>query len=212
MTSAVQLPALLMGGSKPKADASKTDDQFQPRSLGMMHLKRTTFDEGANVRARVRFIMEGKYPVAWLDDLHKLHYHMRGPGNMQGAWQLPGGATYIGGRSLHEHVGGVKIWRVENNTYRIKFYAPRSLLPFGGEPELFAFYAEVPVADATKWNPKTWRLFGSPRHVLTFRDHVKNLFPLILATLLHQPLEAQTPRDEEVRAKWAAEPVAASVY
>jgi hypothetical protein len=206
MTSAVQLPALFVGGSKPKP---KADSKFQPINPTFNHTKRTTFDEGANVRARVRFRMEGKYPVAWLDDLHSLHpHHFRGRGDQQGAWQLPGGAPYAMHTSMHEHVGGVKIWRVEDDTFRIKFYGPRSRLPFAGEPEVFAVYAEVPVAKATKWNSKTWKLLGSQRHLIAFYDHVKKLFPMILATLLHEPLEAQTALDEEVRERWAAMPVA----
>ena len=205
MTSAVQLPALFVGGSKPKADS-----KFQPINPTFNHTKRTTFDEGANVRARVRFRMEGKYPVAWLDDLHSLHrHHFRGRGDQQGAWQLPGGAPYAMHTSMHEYIGGVKIWRVEDDTFRIKFYGPRSRLPFAGEPEVFAVYAEVPVANATKWNSKTWKLLGSQRHLAVFYEHVKKLFPMILATLLHQPLEAQTALDEEVRERWAATPAVA---
>jgi hypothetical protein len=204
MTSAVQLPALLMGDGKPKGDS-----KFQPINLGFNHTKRTTFDEGANVRARVRFRMEGEYPVAWLDDLHSLHrHHFRGKGDQQGLWQLPGRAPYAKGTSMHEYVGGVKIWRIENDTFRIKFYGPRSRLPFGGEPEAFAVYAEVPVANATRWNPQTWKLLGSRQHLVTFQNHVKKLLPLILATLLHQPLEAQTAQDEAVRKRWEAMPVA----
>ena len=102
------------------------------RNLTFDHTKRTTFDRGADVRARVRFRMEGKYPVAWLDDLHSLHpHHFRGKGDQQGLWQLPGGAPYATSTSMHEYVGGVKIWRVEDDTFRIKFYGPRSRLPFG---------------------------------------------------------------------------------
>ena len=77
MTSATQkLPPLLMGHG-PKAD-----EQFQPRSLGMTHLKRTTFDRGANLRARVRFVIEEclltRHATAWLDDLHNLSADFRG--------------------------------------------------------------------------------------------------------------------------------------
>ena len=54
----------------------KPDNAFQPLSLGFSHEKRTTFDGGALVRARVRFRTEAGYPVAWLDDLHKLHHHL----------------------------------------------------------------------------------------------------------------------------------------
>ena len=202
------LPSLFLGGSDKK-------DKFQPRNLTFDHTKRTTFDEGANVRARVRFRMEGKYPVAWLDDLHKLHYHLRGVGDQQGAWQLPGGAPYTSDTSMHEYVGGVKIWRVENDTFRIKFYGPRSLLPgfLGEEPQVFAVYAEVPFASATKWDPKTWKLLGSRRHFVTFQDHVKKLFPMIMMKLLRMPqeLQAQTAEDARVRAWWAKGP-AVAVY
>jgi hypothetical protein len=194
------LPSLFLGGGEKKKDT------FQPINLTFDHTKRTTFDEGANVRARVRFRMEGKYPVAWLDDLHKLHWHLRGVGDQQGLWQLPGGAPYVTSTSMHEYVGGVKIWRVEDDTFRIKFYGPRSRLPFGGDPEVFAVYAEVPFASATKWDPKTWKLLGSRRHFVTFQDHVKKLMPMILSVLLNSPLVAQTAEDERVRAWWAKKP------
>jgi hypothetical protein len=187
-------------------------DTFQPRNLIFDHSKRATFDEGANVRARVRFRYEGKYPVAWLDDLHSLHYHMRGNGDQQGLWQLPGGAPYATSRSMHEYVGGVKIWRVENDTFRIKFYGPRSRLPgfLGGEPEVFAVYAEVPVANATKWDPVAWKLLGPARYHITFKDHVKKLFPMILESLLNQStgLPGMTDEDYRVRAWWAKQAVA----
>jgi len=194
------LPSLFLGGGEKKKDT------FQPINLTFDHTKRTTFDEGANVRARVRFRMEGKYPVAWLDDLHKLHWHLRGVGDQQGLWQLPGGAPYTSDTSMHEYVGGVKIWRVEDDTFRIKFYGPRSRLPFGGDPEVFAVYAEVPFASATKWDPKTWKLLGSRRHFVTFQDHVKKLMPMVLSVLLNGPLVAQTEEDERVRAWWAKQP------
>ena len=195
------LPPLLLGGG------ATTESKFQPLNLTFDHTKRTTFDEGANVRARVRFRYEGTYPVAWLDDLHSLHpHHFRGKGDQQGLWQLPGGAPYVTGTSMHEYVGGVKIWRVEGDTFRIKFYGPRSRLPFGGEPEVYAVYAEVPFASATKWDPKTWKLIGPKRHLITFQGHLKKLFPMIMATLLNSPLEAQTAEDERVRAWWAKQP------
>jgi|SaaInlV_125m_DNA_1040241.scaffolds.fasta_scaffold03716_3 hypothetical protein len=197
----------LFGGSKGPSNV------FQPIRLLFHHEKRTTFDGGANVRAQVRFRMEGKYAVAWLDDLHKLHHHLRGPGDMQGAWQLPGGAPYTTRASMHEFVGGVKIWRVENDAFRIQFYGPRSRLPgfMGGEPEAFAVYAEVPMAKATKWDPNAWKLLGSERHFVTFRSHLKNLFPRIMSVLLFAPeqLVAQTPHDERVRSEWAKGPVVA---
>jgi len=186
-------------------------NKFQPTNMTFNHTKRTTFDAGANVRARVRFRMEGKYPVAWLDDLHSLHYNMRGKGDQQGLWQLPGGAPYATSRSMHEYVGGVKIWRVENDTFRIKFYGPRSRLPgfLGGEPEVYAVYAEVPVASADRWDPKTWTLLGPARHHITFRSHVKQLFPMIMATLLNASVEllGTTKEDARVRAWWAKKPI-----
>ena len=197
------LPSLFLGGG----GGGDRKGKFQPRNLTFDHTKRTTFDRDADVRARVRFRMEGKYPVAWLDDLHSLHpHHFRGKGDQQGLWQLPGGAPYVTGTSMHEYVGGVKIWRVEDDTFRIKFYGPRSRLPFGAEPEVYAVYAEVPVASATKWNPKTWKLLGSKRHLITFQGHVKKLFPMILSALLNSPLKAQTAEDERVRASWAKQP------
>ena len=203
------LPSLFLGGG------ATTESKFQPINLTFDHTKRTTFDEGANVRARVRFRYEGKYPVAWLDDLHKLHYHLRGVGDQQGLWQLPGGAPYATDTSMHEYVGGVKIWRVEDDTFRIKFYGPRPMLPgiLGGEPEVFAVYAEVPFASATKWDPKTWKLIGPKRHLITFQGHIKKLFPMIMMKLLHMPqeLEAQTAEDERVRSWWAKGP-AVAVY
>lgn len=195
---------------------NKSKDTFQPRNLTLDHTKRTTFDGGANVRARVRFRYEGKYPVAWLDDLHSLHpHHFRGRGDQQGAWQLPGGAPYVTSRAMHEYVGGVKIWRVEGDVYRIKFYGPRPMLPgvLGGEPEVFAVYAEVPVANATKWDPMAWQLLGPARHHVTFEGHVRKLFPMIMMKLLHMPEElvAQTAEDERVRGWWAKGP-AVAVY
>ena len=199
---AASLPPLFFGNVE-----EATEGKFQPLNLTFNHTKRTTFNE--HVRARVRFVYEGKYPVAWLDDLHSLHpHHFRGVGDQQSQWQLPGGAPYVGGKSLHEYVGGVKIWRVENDTFRIKFYGPRSKLPFGGEPEVFAVYAEVPVANATKWNPKTWKILGPEKNQLTFKEHIKQLFPMIMATLLNTSagLPGMTPEDDRVRAWWAKKP------
>ena len=190
-------------------------NKFQPINLTFDHTKRTTFDGGANVRARVRFRMEGKYAVAWLDDLHNLGYHLRGKGDMQGAWELPGGAPYATTTSMHEHIGGVKIWRVEDDAFRIKFYGLRSRLPgfLGGEPGVYAVYAEVPLAHATKWDPKAWKLLGPERHHATFKAHVKNLFPMIMAMLLNTSagLPGMTAEDERVRAWWAKGP-AVAVY
>ena len=209
---ALAVHALLgMRGGSPTGAlfGNKSKDTFQPRNLTLDHTKRTTFDDGANVRARARFRMEGKYPVAWLDDLHSLHpHHFRGKGDQQGLWQLPGGAPYATGTSMHEYVGGVKIWRVEDDTFRIKFYGPRSALPFGGEPEVYAVYAEVPFASATKWNPKTWKLLGSKRHLITFEGHVKKLFPMIMETLLDTSagLPGMGEEDHRVRAWWAKKP------
>ena len=115
---------------------------------------------------------------------------------------------YVADTSMHEYVGGVKIWRVEDDTFRIKFYGPRSRLPFGGEPDVFAVYAEVPFASATKWDPKTWKLLGPEKNQITFKEHVKTLFPMILATLLNTSagLPGLTPEDERVRAWWAKKP------
>ena len=199
------LPPLFVGG------VTATDSKFQPVNLTFDHTKRTTFDEGANVRARVRFVYEGKYPVAWLDDLHSLHpHHFRGKGDQQSLWQLPGGAPYVTSTSMHEYVGGVKIWRVEDDTFRIKFYGPRSRLPFAGEPEVYAVYAEVPVASATKWDPNTWKIFGPSKHHITFKGHLKKLFPMIMATLLNTSagLPGMTAEDDRVRGWWAKKPVA----
>ena len=198
---AASLPPLFFG------NVEATESKFQPLNLTFDHTKRTTFDEGANVRARVRFVYEGNDPVAWLDDLHSLHpHHFRGRGDQQGAWQLPGGAPYATDTSMHEYVGGVKIWRVEDDVYRIKFYGPRPML--GGEPEVFAVYAEVPVASAVKWDPKKWKLLGPSRHHVTFEGHVAKLFPMIMMKLLHMPQElvAQAAEDERVRAWWAKKP------
>ena len=201
---AASLPPLFFGNVE-----EATEGKFQPLNLTFDHTKRTTFDDKSNVRARVRFVYEGKDPVAWLDDLHSLHpHHFRGKGDQQSLWQLPGGAPYVGGKSLHEYVGGVKIWRVAGDTFRIKFYGPRSKLPFGGEPEVFAVYAEVPVANATKWNPKTWKILGPEKNQLTFKEHIKQLFPMIMATLLNTSagLPGMTPEDDRVRAWWAKKP------
>ena len=208
------LPPLFLGDKEEEPTGAlfgSSKDTFQPRNPTFDHTKRTTFDGDANVRARVRFRMEGKYPVAWLDDLHSLHpHHFRGRGDQQGLWQLPGGAPYTTNTSMHEYVGGVKIWRVEDDTFRIKFYGPRPMLPgiLGGEPEVYAVYAEVPVASATKWDPKAWKLLGSKRHLITFQGHVKKLFPMIMMKLMHMPRElvAQTAEDERVRAWWAKQP------
>lgn len=145
---------------------------FQPLSLGFLHEKRTTFDAGALVRARVRFRTEAGYPVAWLDDLHKLHHNLRGGGEQQGAWQLPGGAPYATSRSMHEYVGGVKIWRIEGDKLRIQFYGQRSLIE---EPRVYVVYAEVPVANATRWNPKTWQIRGPSQHHATFKGLLKGV-------------------------------------
>ena len=95
------------------------------------------------MRARVRFRTEAGYPVAWLDDLHKRHHHLRGGGEQQGAWQLPGAAPYASSTSMHAYVGGVKIWRIEGDKLRIRLYGRRSLLE---APRAYAVYAEVPVA------------------------------------------------------------------
>lgn len=202
------LPSLFLGGGEKKKDT------FQPINLTFDHTKRTTFDGGANVRARVRFRMEGKYPVAWLDDLHNMNLDLSGRGKMQGAWDLPGSAPYVGYDDpakptiLAEFVGGVKIWRVENDMYRIKFYGPRSRLPFAGEPSLFAVYAEVPVANATKWDPETWTVRGPKLHHYAFMRLLKKGIPRIMSVLMLMPdqIVAQTAEDERVRAWWAKRP------
>jgi len=198
-----------VGGSK------KPDHAFQPLSLGFSHEKRTTFDAGALVRARVRFRAEGGSPVAWLDDLHKLHCNLRGGGEQQGAWQLPGGAPYATSASMHEYVGGVKIRRIEGDRFRIRLYGQRSLIE---EPRVYAVYAEVPVANATRWDPEAWQILGPSQHHITFKGLLKGVFPMILARLLDRPLVtdravcyplvAQTPEDDAVRAEWAKETVA----
>ena len=204
-TARLQPTGKLFGSSK---------DTFQPLNLTFDHTKRTTFDEGANVRARVRFRYEGTYPVAWLDDLHNMNSDLSGRGTMQGAWELLGSAPYVGYNDpakptiLAEFVGGVKIWRVENDMYRIKFYGPRSRLPFAGEPPLFAIYAEVSVANATKWDPETWTVKGPKLHHYAFMRLLKKLFPIIMATLLDTSsgLPGMTEEDARVRAWWAKKP------
>ena len=198
------LPSLFFGGNSKK---KKPSSKFQPLNLTFNHENRTAFDPGANVRARVRFRMEGKYPVAWLDDLHSLHpHHFRGPGDQLGRWQLPGGAPYATDTSMHEYVGGVKIWRVENDTYRIKFYGPRPMV--GGESEGFAVYAEVPRLNAGKWDPKKWKLLGPEKHHVTFKDHVSKLMPMIMSVMLNTPedLVAQTEEDKRVFKWWSKMP------
>jgi len=201
------LPSLFLRSGEKK-------DKFQPINLTFDHTKRTTFDSGANVRARVRFRMEGKYPVAWLDDLHNMNWDLNGRGDMQGAWDLPGTAPYVGyddpgtRTTLAGFVGGVKIWRVENDMYRIKFYGPRSRLPFGGEPQLFAIYAEVPVGKATKWDPEAWTVKGPKLHHYAFMHLLKKGLPRIMSLLMLMPdqIVAQTAEDERVRAWWAKQP------
>ena len=72
---------------------------------------------------------------------------------------------------------------------------------------------EVPLANATKWDPKAWKLLGPARHHVTFEGHVKKLFPMIMMKLLNMPEElvAQAAEDERVRAWWAKGP-AVAVY
>ena len=220
-----ELPPLFLGGEAAEKPTSalfgKSKDTFQPLNLTYDHTKRTTFDKDANVRARVRFRYEGTYPVAWLDDLHNMNSDLSGRGTMQGAWELSGSAPYVGYDDpakptiLAEFVGGVKIWRVEDDVYRIKFYGPRPMLSgiLGGEPKVFAVYAEVPLASATKWDPKAWTVKGPKLHHYAFMHHVKKLFPMIMMKLLHMPEElvAQAAEDERVRAWWAKGP-AVAVY
>ena len=116
---------------------------------------------------------------------------------------------------MHAYVGGVKIWRIEGDKLRIRLYGRRSLLE---APHAYAVYAEVPVADATRWDPKAWQILGPSQHHVTFKGLLKGVFPMILARLLdrplvahrvaHYPLVAQTPEDDAVRAEWAKETVA----
>lgn len=151
---------------------------------------------------------------AWLDDLHNMNWDLSGRGTMQGAWDLPGSAPYVGHDDpakptiLAEFVGGVKIWRIENDVYRIKFYGPRSRLPFAGEPSLFAVYAEVLVANATKWDSETWTVKGPKLHHYAFMSLLKKGFPRIMSVLMLMPdqIAAQTAEDERVRAWWAKQP------
>ena len=202
MTSATQLPPLLMGHG-PKAD-----EQFQPRSLGMTHLKRTTFDGGANVRARVRFVVEEclhtRHATAWLDDLHNLSADFRGQGTMRSAWDLPIVARYQDSVRAYAHVFGLKIVR-DGDHFHVLFYGPRGLA--GGEPKRYDASARVPVEVVMRVNPSGagWKLEGEDKEA--FRPLVQNVLPVVVSRVLRGSLEAQTARDEEVRAQWAAMPV-----
>lgn len=182
----------LMMGHKPKADV------FQPHSLGMTHEKRTSFDENATVRARVRFRMGHKGdPTAWLDDLHSMDALMRGRGDQRNAWTLPMGAPYERGAAKHRHVGGLKIARV-GEKFVVDFYGPR---PIHCEPERFKGYVTVPVS-----NVRAFALQGEGSGA--FETFARNLLPLLLLTLMNGDLAGQTAQDWDVRAQWAAEPVA----
>lgn len=199
MTSAAQLPPLLMGHG-PKAD-----EQFQPRSLGMAHLKRTTFDRGANLRARVRFVIEEclltRHATAWLDDLHNLSADFRGQGNMRSAWDLPRAAKYHDSARAYGHVAGLKIVR-DGDHFHVLFYGPRGMA--GGEPKRYDASARVTLAAAARANPSGagWELEGNDKEA--FRPLVQNVLPVVMSRLLRGSLAGQTTRDEEVREQWAA--------
>ena len=188
------LPGLFFGNNKGSGT-------FQPRHLGFSHEKRSTFDSGALVRARVRFRNESGRPVAWLDDLHSLHSNFRGKGDRLSAWTLPGSAPYATSTSNHSYIYGVKIWRMGDN-FLIKFYGERGIVD---DPQVYSVYAEVPLASATAWD-STWEISGSQQYRHIFENLIKNVFPMILGTLLNQPekLVAQDAEDQRVRGQWAA--------
>ena len=192
------LPGLFFGGG------SKGSDRFQPRNLSFSHEKRTTFDRGALVRARVRFRKESGQAVAWLDDLHSLHYNLKKKGDRLTTWMLPGGAPYATTTSNDEYIGGVKIWRM-GDKFVIHFYGERGMID---DPQVYSVYAEVPLASATAWDPNAWKILGDPPYHPTFKNLVKGVFPMILGTLLYQPgtLVAQDAEDQRVRAQWAVVP------
>jgi len=189
-------PALLMG-HRPKSGP-----RFQPHSLGMVHESRTTFDSGALVRARVRFRkmpfgeQKAEFAVALLDDLHSMNARMNGRGDMRSAWTLPRAASYMGERRpVHRHVGGLMIVRDGDHFY-VYFYGPR---PLRGEPGRFGTYVRVPVASAAKLDGN-WELKGEAAGA--FHDLTTKLLPHMLGVLMRDPLAAQTPEDERVRAEW----------
>jgi len=196
MAAQQRAPPLMMG-FRPTAD-----EPFQPRSLGITHVKRTSFDENKTVRARVRFRTSHKgHPTAWLDDLHSMDALMRGRGDQRSAWTLPMGAPYERGAAKHRHVGGLKIARV-GEEFVVDFYGPR---PIHCEPERFKGYVTVPVS-----NVRAFALRGEGSSA--FETFARNLLPLLLLTLMDGDLAGQTAQDRTVRAQWAAEPVAVSVY
>ena len=191
-------------------------NKFQPINLTFDHTKRTTFDGGANVRARVRFRMEGKYAVAWLDDLHSLDpHHFRGKGDSRALWQLPGGAPYATTRrctstSAASRSGASRTTRSASSSTARARGCPAS---WAASPRCTPSTPRCPLANATKWDPKAWKLLGPERHHATFKAHVKNLFPMIMAMLLNTSagLPGMTAEDERVRAWWAKGP-AVAVY
>ena len=129
---------------------------FQPVfTYDFAHSARTVFDRRANVRARVRFRLQGGQPVALLDDLHKLNAQLTGRGNYQGVWDLPFGAPYVDGKGLHKQVGGLKIWR-DPDQFRIYFYGPRNLGCKG--PREYDVHVSVQVTGATQYNPDSWMI------------------------------------------------------
>ena len=194
---AAPLAPPLMMGHRPKAH-----DVFQPRSLGITHVKRTSFDENETVRARVRFRMGHKgHPTAWLDDLHSMNALMKGRGDQRSAWTLPMGAPYEHGAAKHRHVGGLKIARI-GDEFVVDFYGPR---PIQCEPERFKGYVTVPVS-----NVKAFELHGEGSGA--FETIARNLLPLLLLTLMNGDLAAQTKQDLDVHAQWAAEPVPVRVF
>ena len=187
-------PPLMMGHAPKEA-------VFQPRSLGITHEKRTSFDENDTVRARVRFRTGHKGdPTAWLDDLHSMDALMRGRGDQRSAWTLPMGAPYERGAAKHRHVGGLKIARV-GEEFVVDFYGPR---PIQCEPERFKGYVTVPVS-----NVRAFALHGEGSGA--FETIARNLLPLLLLTLMDGYLAGQTDQDRDVRAQWAAEAVVVSI-
>lgn len=190
-------PPLMMGLAPKEA-------VFQPRSLGITHEKRTSFDENVTVRARVRFRTGHKgHPTAWLDDLHSMNALLKGRGDQRSAWTLPMGAPYEHGAATakHRHVGGLKIARI-GEEFVVDFYGPR---PIQCEPERFKCYVTVPVS-----NVRAFALRGEGSGA--FETIARNLLPLLLLTLMDGDLAGQTAQDRDVRAQWAAEAVAVSVY
>jgi len=193
----MSLPGLFFGGNKGS-------DKFQPLNLGFSHEKRSIFDSGALVRARVRFRKESGHAVAWLDDLHSLHSNLGGKGDRLSSWMLQGSAPYATSTSNHGYIGGVKIWRM-GDTFIIEFYGPRYMID---DPQVFSVYAEVPFASATRWDANTWKIRGDKRYHAAFKGLVKGAFPMIFDMLLKQPkkLVAQDGEGQRVHAQWAAAP------